>query len=206
MSGGFRAWSEAALPVAQEKQETGKDPLGRYSRHLMLKQVGREGQMKLLQAKVLLVGAGGLGSPAGLYLAAAGVGTLGICDADVVDESNLQRQILHAWYSVGRPKVDSARETLLRVNPEVKVVTHNERLVTANVKEILAGYDIVLDGADNFPTRYLINDACYFAGKPVCHGSIFQFEGQATTIWPKGGGPCYRCLYPSPPPAQFAPN
>ncbi len=206
MAGGFRAWSEAGLPVVVPKQEGGKDPLARYARHLMLKQVGREGQMKLLQAKVLLVGAGGLGSPAGLYLAAAGVGTLGVCDADVVDESNLQRQILHPWFNVGRPKTDSARETLLRINPECNVVTHNERLVAGNVNAILSRYDLVLDGADNFPTRYLINDAAYFLGKPVAHGSIFQFEGQATTIWPKREGPCYRCLYPAPPPAQFAPN
>lgn len=206
MAGGFRAWSEAGLPVAAEKQEGGRDPLHRYGRHLTLKQVGREGQMKLLRGKVLLVGAGGLGSPAALYLAAAGVGTLGLIDADVVDETNLQRQILHAWYNVGRPKVDSARETLFRVNPEIKVETYAERLTAANARRILEPYDVIVDGADNFPTRYLINDAAYLLGKPVAHGSIFQFEGQATTIWPKQGGPCYRCLYPAPPPAQFAPN
>ncbi len=206
MAAGFRGWTEAGLPVAVEKQDGVKDPLARYTRHLTLKQVGRDGQNKLLAGKVLLVGAGGLGSPAAMYLAAAGVGTLGLIDPDVVDETNLQRQILHAWYDVGRPKVDSARDTLRRVNPEVKVVGYHERLVAGNATEILSQYDVIVDGADNFPTRYLINDAAFFVGKPVAHGSIFQFEGQATTIWPKRGGPCYRCLYPAPPPAQFAPN
>jgi molybdopterin/thiamine biosynthesis adenylyltransferase len=171
----------------------------------MLPEVGDDGQMKLLGAKVLVVGAGGLGSPAALYLAAAGVGTIGIIDSDVVDASNLQRQILHNLERIGRPKVESARETLTALNPDVKIEPYRERLTADNVLEIMAGYDVVVDGADNFPTRYLVNDASLHLRVPVVHGSIFRFEGQATVFTPYAG-PCYRCLFPMPPAPEFAPN
>lgn len=177
------------------------DQKTRYLRHLLLPEVGEEGQRRLLEAKVLLVGSGGLGSAAGYYLAAAGVGTLGLIDADVVDLSNLQRQILHNTERIGVSKVLSARQTLNALNPDVDVLTFNERLVAGNVEEILDGFHVVLDCADNFATRYLVNDACVHLGIPTVHGSVFQFEGQATVFSP-GQGPCYRCLYPnSPPPA-----
>jgi molybdopterin/thiamine biosynthesis adenylyltransferase len=181
------------------------DQRRRYSRHLLIPEVGEEGQRKLLDAKVLLVGAGGLGSPAALYLAAAGVGTLGIIDADVVDDSNLQRQILHTTDRVGMPKVESARVAIEGINPDVKVIQHEVHLDQSNVLDIFAGYDIILDGTDNFATRYLINDACVLLGKPNAHGSIFRFEGQATTFVP-AEGPCYRCLFPTPPPPELAPS
>jgi molybdopterin/thiamine biosynthesis adenylyltransferase len=171
----------------------------------MLPEVGEEGQAKLLQAKVLLLGAGGLGSPSALYLAAAGVGTLGIVDSDVVDLSNLQRQVLHTHERAGKPKVESARAAIAALNPDVKVVPFQERLSTQNVLRVLEGFDMVLDGGDNFPTRYLLNDACVMQGKPNIHGSIFRFEGQVTTFVP-GQGPCYRCLYPAPPPPELAPS
>src|SRR2546426_4669880 len=171
----------------------------------MLPEVGEEGQAKLLQAKVFMVGAGGLGSPSAYYLAAAGVGTLGIIDNDVVDISNLQRQILHANDRVGTPKVESAKKTLEALNPDVKVIPYQAKLTSENIMEIIKDYDLVVDGCDNFPTRYLVNDACVLAGKPNVHGSIFQFEGQATVFYP-GKGPCYRCLYPEPPPAEMAPS
>jgi adenylyltransferase/sulfurtransferase len=154
---------------------------------------------------VLLIGAGGLGSPAGLYLAAAGVGTLGLVDADLVDESNLQRQVLHSTATVGQPKVDSARDRIRELNPDVNVITHRERLTSENVMEILGQYDVIVDGTDNFPTRYLVNDACVWLGKPNIHGSVFRFDGQASVFMP-GDGPCYRCLYPEPPPPELAPN
>ncbi len=181
------------------------EQIERYSRHIILKEVGGMGQTRLLESKVLLIGAGGLGSPAGLYLAAAGVGTLGIIDQDVVDLSNLQRQILHGTSDIGRPKTESAKEAIAEINPDVNVIPHQERLSSENALEILGQYDLVVDGCDNFPTRYLINDACVMLGKPNVHGSVFQFEGQATVFYP-GKGPCYRCLYPMPPPPGMAPS
>lgn len=180
------------------------EQLKRYSRHIIMPQVGGTGQRKLLEAKVLLIGAGGLGSPTALYLAAAGVGTLGIVDFDVVDFSNLQRQILHDTDDVGRPKVVSAQETLNDINPDVKIVPYDMKLTSENVMEIIDGYDIVVDGSDNFATRYLVNDACFLAGKTNVHGSIFLFDGQATVFKPGEG--CYRCLYPSPPPPGMVPS
>jgi adenylyltransferase/sulfurtransferase len=181
------------------------EQIERYSRHIILKEVGGIGQTKLLEAKVLLIGAGGLGSPAALYLAAAGVGTLGIIDMDVVDLSNLQRQILHGTNDIGRLKTESAMETIADINPDVEVIAYTDRISSANALELIEKYDLVLDGCDNFPTRYLINDACVMLGKPNVHGSIFQFEGQATVFSP-GKGPCYRCLYPVPPPPGMAPS
>jgi sulfur-carrier protein adenylyltransferase/sulfurtransferase len=167
--------------------------------------VGEAGQAKLLASKVLLLGAGGLGSPAALYLAAAGVGTLGLVDADVVDASNLQRQVLHATSRVGMPKVDSGEKAIQDLNPDVKVLKFQERIDSSNVERIFKDFDVIVDGCDNFPTRYLVNDASVFMNKPVVHGSIFRFEGQATTFMP-GKGPCYRCLYPEPPPPHLAPS
>ncbi|HEY2919440.1 MAG TPA: molybdopterin-synthase adenylyltransferase MoeB [Candidatus Binatia bacterium] len=204
MSGGYTAWKNGGFKWVQDFQYT-SEQLIRYSRHFLLPEVGEEGQAKLLQAKVLLVGAGGLGSPAAYYLAAAGVGTLGIIDNDVVDISNLQRQILHANDRVGTPKVESAKKTLEALNPDVKVIPYQAKLTSENIMDIIKDYDLVVDGCDNFPTRYLVNDACVLAGKPNVHGSIFQFEGQATVFYP-GKGPCYRCLYPEPPPAEMAPS
>jgi sulfur-carrier protein adenylyltransferase/sulfurtransferase len=204
MSGGYTAWKNGGFKWVQDFQYT-PEQLIRYSRHFLLPEVGEEGQAKLLQAKVLMVGAGGLGSPAAYYLAAAGVGTLGIIDNDVVDISNLQRQILHANDRVGKPKVESAKQTLEALNPDVKVIPYQAKLTSENIMEIIKDYDLVVDGCDNFPTRYLVNDACVLAGKPNVHGSIFQFEGQATVFYP-GKGPCYRCLYPEPPPAEMAPS
>jgi adenylyltransferase/sulfurtransferase len=182
-----------------------EEQIRRYSRHIILKEVGGKGQTNLLNSKALLIGAGGLGSPAALYLAAAGVGTLGIVDDDRVDMSNLQRQILHSSADVGRLKVESAADRIAGINPDVKVVSYHEKLTSANVMEIFRDYDIIVDGCDNFPTRYLINDACVFLNKPNVHGSIFQFEGQVTVFAP-GKGPCYRCLYPAPPPPDLAPS
>lgn len=182
-----------------------EDQIRRYSRHIILKEVGGIGQKRLLASKVALVGAGGLGSPCAFYLAAAGVGTLGIIDADRVDESNLQRQILHKTTDIGRLKVESARETLQALNPDVQVIPHPVRLTSENILELIANYDIVVDGTDNFPTRYLINDACAFLKKPNVHGSIYRFEGQAT-VFHVGKGPCYRCLYPEPPPPGMVPS
>lgn len=176
----------------------------RYSRHIIMAQIGGNGQRKLLNAKVLLIGAGGLGSPIALYLAAAGVGTLGIVDFDTVDITNLQRQILHHTRDIGRLKVVSAAETIGDINPDVQVVQHRVQLSSENALEVLRPYDIVVDGSDNFPTRYLVNDACVMLGKPCVHGSIFLFEGQASTFVPGHG--CYRCLYPTPPPPGMVPN
>ncbi|MDD5435597.1 MAG: molybdopterin-synthase adenylyltransferase MoeB, partial [Nitrospira sp.] len=182
------------------------EQIKRYSRHIILPEVGGKGQKKLLQAKVFITGAGGLGSPAALYLAAAGVGTIGIIDNDVVDLSNLQRQILHSTKTLDRPKVESAKETLEALNPDVKVVPYQERLTSENIMEIIKDYDIVLDGSDNFPTRFLINDACFFSRKTLISGSIFRFEGQVTTLKAHDGHPCYRCLYPEPPPPGLVPS
>jgi adenylyltransferase/sulfurtransferase len=204
MAGGYAAWKNGGFKWVQDFQYT-PEQLIRYSRHFLLPEVGEDGQAKLLQAKVLMVGAGGLGSPSAYYLAAAGVGTLGIIDNDVVDISNLQRQILHANDRVGTPKVDSAKKTLEGLNPDVKVIPYQAKLTSENIMEIIKDYDLVVDGCDNFPTRYLVNDACVLTGKPNVHGSIFQFEGQATVFYP-GKGPCYRCLYPEPPPAEMAPS
>lgn len=181
------------------------EQIERYSRHIILKEVGGLGQTKLLESKILVIGAGGLGSPTALYLAAAGVGTLGIIDHDTVDISNLQRQILHGTSDVGQPKVVSAKATLNEINPDVEIVMYQQRLSSENVFQLFEDYDLVIDGCDNFPTRYLINDACVMIGKPNIHGSIFQFEGQVTVFYP-GKGPCYRCLYPSPPPPGMAPS
>ena len=201
---GFVRWKDLGYPIEKPPQLT-EAQRDRYSRHLLLPEVGEVGQAKLLASKVLLLGAGGLGSPAALYLAAAGVGTLGLVDADVVDASNLQRQILHATSRVGMPKVDSAEKAIVDLNPDVKVVKFQERLTSANVERIFEGFDVVVDGCDNFPTRYLVNDASVFLNKPVVHGSIFRFEGQVTTFVPRQG-PCYRCLYPEPPPPHLAPS
>lgn len=178
----------------------------RYSRHVILPQIGIEGQHRLLKARVLLVGAGGLGSPAALYLTAAGVGTLGLVDSDVVDLSNLHRQVLHDTPSVGRPKLESARERLLALNPDLNLVLHPVRLTSANALEILSQYDVIVDGTDNFPTRYLTNDACVMLGKPNVYGALQHFDGQASVFYPAGGGPCYRCLFPEPPPPGAVPS
>ena len=206
--GGFDRWKEEGLPVEMPTVLT-LEQRERYRRHLMIPEVGEEGQAKLIDSKVLLVGAGGLGSPTAYYLAAAGVGVIGIVDDDVVDRSNLQRQILHTDERVGSPKVESARQTLQALNPLVEVVGYPERLDSSNVEDIFKGYDLIVDGADNFPTRYLVNDACVKLNVPNVHGSVFLFEGQVTVFWPgrtEGSGPCYRCLYPEPPPAELAPS
>ncbi len=204
MSGGFGQWKGSGYGFAQPRVMT-EAQAKRYSRHLLIPEVGEAGQFKLLDSRVLLIGAGGLGSPAAYYLAAAGVGTLGIIDADVVDESNLQRQILHNTKRVGQYKAESARETIEALNPDIKVVTYIERLDETNVRRIIADYDVILDGTDNFPTRYLLNDAAILENKPVVHGSVFRFEGQLTVFKPHEG-PCYRCLYPEPPPPALAPS
>jgi adenylyltransferase/sulfurtransferase len=190
---------------AAELPELSKDEVARYSRHLILPEVGIEGQRRLKAARVLCVGAGGLGSPAALYLAAAGVGTLGLVDFDVVDFSNLQRQILYSTADVGRSKLAAAQERLTGLNPNLRVITHDTALTAANAIEIVGDYDVILDGADNFPTRYLVNDACVLLGKPNAYGSIFRFEGQAS-VFSTPGGPCYRCLYPEPPPPGLVPS
>ena len=178
----------------------------RYSRHIILPEMGGKGQKKLARARVLIIGAGGLGSPAALYLTAAGIGTIGLVDGDVVDLSNLQRQILHATDTIGKSKVESGRAMLNALNPDVIVNPYPTNLTAENIMAILPEYDLVLDGSDNFTTRYLVNDACFFAGKPLISGSIFRFEGQLTTLRPKDGFPCYRCLYAEPPPAGLVPN
>ena len=189
----------------REPPELKSAELSRYARHLSLPEVGKEGQLRLKDSRVLVVGAGGLGSPLALYLAAAGIGTLGLVDFDEVDATNLQRQILHGTKDVGRPKLDSARERLADVNPNVSVVTHDVRLDSTNALEILGAYDIVADGTDNFPTRYLVNDACVLLGKPNVYGSVFRWEGQAS-VFGSDGGPCYRCLFQEPPPLGLVPN
>src|SRR5580698_1084262 len=210
---GFVRWKALGWPMETPPQLTDAQR-ERYSRHILLPEVGEVGQAKLLSSKVLLLGAGGLGSPAALYLAAAGVGTLGVVDADVVDSSNLQRQIIHATSRVGTLKVDSAAKAIAELNPDVKVVPYKERLNSGNVDRIFGDYEVVVDGTDNFPTRYLVNDASVFLGKPVVHGSIFRFDGQVTTFLPEKAAkklgvepsPCYRCLYPEPPPPHLAPS
>jgi sulfur-carrier protein adenylyltransferase/sulfurtransferase len=192
-------------PLVEPAAELTVDEVRRYSRHLIIPDVGMTGQKRLKNAKVLCVGAGGLGSPALLYLAAAGVGTLGVIDFDVVDESNLQRQIIHGQSDIGRPKALSARDSIKEVNPYVDVVVHEEALTTDNVMQIFAGYDLIVDGTDNFATRYMVNDACVLLGKPYVWGSIYRFDGQASVFWAEHG-PCYRCLYPEPPPPGMVPS
>ena len=202
---GFVRWKDLKYPIEEPTQLTAAQ-LDRYSRHILLPEVGEKGQEKLLKGRVLLLGAGGLGAPAALYLAAAGVGTLGIVDADTVDASNLQRQIIHATSRLGMAKVDSAETAIHDLNPDVKVIKYQERVNASNVDRIFgAGWDCIVDGCDNFPTRYLVNDASLFHKVPVVHGSIFRFDGQVTTFMPFDG-PCYRCLYPEPPPAHLAPS
>jgi sulfur-carrier protein adenylyltransferase/sulfurtransferase len=205
IAGGIVDWMTRGYPSTLERT---LDPAQRerYSRHVLIPEVGEAGQLKLLDTSMLLIGAGGLGSPSALYLAAAGVGRLGIVDDDVVDESNLQRQVLHSTARLGEPKAESARRALTELNPDVDVVTIQERLTSDNVDEILGqGWDVIVDGADNFPTRYLLNDASVWHGIPVVHGSIYRFEGQ-TTVFKPHEGPCYRCLFPQPPPPELAPS
>jgi molybdopterin/thiamine biosynthesis adenylyltransferase/rhodanese-related sulfurtransferase len=204
VDGGILAWQEQGLPVVSAEGLTPEQRM-RYSRHTLIPEVGVDGQIKLLNAKVLLIGAGGLGSPAALYLAAAGVGTLGIVDDDLVDESNLQRQVIHNTERVGTPKTESARLSIEALNPDVKVVEYRTRLDASNIIEIITDYDVLVDGADNFPTRYLLNDASVRLRKPVVSASILTFDGQVSTFVPYVG-PCYRCLYPTPPPAELAPS
>jgi sulfur-carrier protein adenylyltransferase/sulfurtransferase len=205
LHGGFTDWKRNGYDV-QLPRTLSPEKRTRYSRHLLIPEIGEEGQLKLLDSRILLIGAGGLGSPASLYLAAAGVGRIGIIDADIVDETNLQRQIAHSLDRLGTPKVDSAKRTIEALNPDVDVVTYRERLTSENIDRILDdGWDLIVDGADNFPTRYLVNDASVWRGIPVVHGSIYRFEGQVTVFKP-GDGPCYRCLFPEPPPAELAPS
>lgn len=204
VGGGFGAWKDAGLPFVFPRTLT-PDQQQRYSRHILIPEVGEHGQLKLLDAKVLLVGAGGLGSPTALYLAAAGVGTLGIVDSDVVDETNLQRQVLHTTDRVGMLKVESAKQTLNNLNPEVQVNGYDMRLGLDNVSEIIEQYDIVVDGTDNFDTRYMINETCVHLGKPNVSASILSFDGQLSVFNPPDG-PCYRCVYPEPPPPSMAPT
>jgi len=204
IAGGFNRWKDEGLEWALPATMTA-DQRVRYHRHLLLPEVGEAGQQKLLDAKVLLLGAGGLGSPAAIYLAAAGVGTLGVVDMDVVDSSNLQRQILHTLDRLGMRKVDSAKAALAALNPDVKVRTYDVRLGADNILDVIDGYDVIVDGTDNFPTRYLVNDASLLKRIPVVHGSIFRFEGQATVFYPYVG-PCYRCMIPEPPPPELAPS
>ncbi|HEY8082071.1 MAG TPA: molybdopterin-synthase adenylyltransferase MoeB [Solirubrobacterales bacterium] len=204
MAGGILAWQEQGLPVVATEGMT-PEQRDRYSRHTLLPEVGVDGQLKMLNAKVLLVGAGGLGAPTALYLAAAGIGTMGLVDDDVVDASNLQRQVIHNTERIGMPKTESARLTIEALNPDINVVEHQGRLDASNIIEIIGEYDVIVDGADNFPTRYLLNDASVRLRKPVVSASILSFDGQISTFVPYEG-PCYRCLYPTPPPAELAPS
>ncbi len=204
MAGGITLWRDRGLPVVTPRSLT-QEQKERYSRHILVPEIGLEGQMKLLDAKVLLLGTGGLGSPTALYLAAAGVGTLGLIDDDVVDASNLQRQVIHNTERIGMPKTESARMAIEALNPDVDVVEHRVRFGPENVIDLLSDYDVIVDGADNFPTRYLLNDASVRLNKPVVSASILSFDGQISTFVPHEG-PCYRCLYPTPPPAELAPS
>jgi molybdopterin/thiamine biosynthesis adenylyltransferase/rhodanese-related sulfurtransferase len=205
LAGGIEDWKRDGLEIVMPRTLS-PERRARYSRHLLIPEIGEEGQLKLLDSRILLIGAGGLGSPASLYLAAAGVGTLGLVDADIVDETNLQRQIVHSLDTLGSPKVDSAKRTIAALNPDVNVVTYRERLTSENIDRILDdGWDLIVDGADNFPTRYLVNDASVWHDIPVVHGSIYRFEGQVTVFKPHEG-PCYRCLFPQPPPPELAPS
>lgn len=204
LAGGFTAWKDAGQPFVVPRTLSAEQ-MHRYSRHVLIPEVGEEGQLKLLDARILLIGAGGLGSPAALYLAAAGVGTIGLVDADVVDESNLQRQVIHTTGRVGMPKVESARQAIEALNPGVTVIGHETRITPENAEEIISAYDLVIDGSDNFDTMYLVNEVAVRLGKPNISSSILAFDGQITTIVP-GDGPCYRCVYPEPPPASLAPS
>ncbi len=204
MIGGYNRWTDSGLPT-EKPRVLSNEQKERYRRHLIIPEVGEEGQAKRLDSKVFLMGAGGLGAPAALYLAAAGVGTIGIIDMDVVDMSNLQRQVIHTNDRIGMPKTESAKKTIQALNPDVKVVAIQERLTSENALQILKDYDVVVNGGDNFQTRYLLNDACVMLDKPNVDGSIFRFEGQVTVFDAKKG-PCYRCLYPAPPPPEFAPS
>ena len=205
LTGGFNAWKDRGLPWTADRQFTNEE-ITRYSRHFVIPEVGEKGQAKLLDSKVLLLGMGALGSPTALYLAAAGVGTLGLVDFDVVDLSNLQRQIIHNIERVGTPKTESAEKSIKALNPGVKVIRHDTRLTSENAIEIVGQYDVVVNCGDNFPARYLINDVCVMLKKPLVDGAIFRFEGQATVFHPAAGGPCYRCLYPEPAPPDMAPS
>jgi len=205
LTGGFNAWKDRGLPWVADRPFT-PDELTRYSRHFVIPEVGEKGQAKLLDAKVLLLGAGALGSSSSLYLAAAGVGTLGLVDFDVVDLSNLQRQIIHTTDRIGMLKTESAEKSIKAINPGIKVNRHEVRLTSDNVMDIIKDYDVIVNCGDNFPTRYLINDACVLAHKPLVDGAIFRFEGNATVFYPAKGGPCYRCLYPEPAPPDMAPS
>jgi len=204
MAGGITLWRDRGLPVVTPRALT-PEQKERYSRHILVPEIGLEGQMKMLDSKVLLLGAGGLGSPTGLYLAAAGIGKIGLVDDDVVDASNLQRQVIHNTERIGMAKTESARQAIEALNPDVEVVEHHGRLDSDNVIELLSGYDVIVDGADNFPTRYLLNDASVRLRKPVVSASILSFDGQLSTFVPYEG-PCYRCLYPTPPPPELAPS
>jgi sulfur-carrier protein adenylyltransferase/sulfurtransferase len=204
LRGGFNGWKESGLPF-EIPEALNEAQRKRYDRHLLIPEIGEKGQLKLLKSKVLLIGAGGLGCPSAIYLAAAGIGTIGIVDNDRVDESNLQRQVLHRTENVGKLKVDSAKEALLAQNPTIQVRTYSDRITAANAAEIVADYDLVIDGTDNFTTRYLMNDACVLLRKPNVYGSVFRFEGQVSFFVP-GEGPCYRCLYPEPTPSELAPS
>jgi len=205
LAGGIQRWMMEGGTVEVSTGGLTAEQADRYARHLMLPEVGEKGQRKLLESKVMVIGAGGLSSPAALYLAAAGVGTIGIVDFDLVDASNLQRQILHSTERVGAPKVESARRTLNALNPDVEIIAHRARIDASNAESLLEGYDVIVDGSDNFPTRYLINDASLRLGIPVAHGSIFRFDGQASFFVPYQG-PCYRCIFPEAPPPELAPN
>jgi molybdopterin/thiamine biosynthesis adenylyltransferase/rhodanese-related sulfurtransferase len=205
LTGGFNAWKDRGLPWTADRQFTAEE-LTRYSRHFVIPEVGEKGQAKLLDSKVLLLGTGALGSPSALYLAAAGVGTIGLVDFDLVDASNLQRQIIHTTDRVGMLKTESAQKQINALNPGIKVVRHDARLTSENVMETIKDYDVIVNCGDNFPTRYLISDACVFAKKPLVDGAIFRFEGNATVFYPAAGGPCYRCLYPEPAPPDMAPS
>ncbi len=204
LQGGYQKWAQSGLPTVRDIPLS-SDQIQRYSRHFLLNQVGEKGQRRLLRSKALLIGAGGLGSPTALYLAATGVGTLGLMDGDVVDITNLQRQVLHTTEDIGRPKVESGTRALKALNPDVNVIPLATRITVDNVMDVIKDYDLIIDGSDNFETRYLVNDACYLAGKTNVHGSIFQFEGMATVFAPNAG-PCYRCLYPTPPPPGLVPS
>lgn len=206
LAGGFNAWKNAGEQWSQPRMMTA-DQKRRYSRHLLIPEIGERGQMKLLNARVLLIGAGGLGAPAALYLSAAGVGTIGVIDDDEVDDSNLQRQVIHTTDRIGMPKAQSAKIAIEAINPDVTVNTYQVRLTKENALETFAGYDLIIDGSDNFSTRYLVNDACVILNKPQVHGSIFRFDGQVTTFDARRAeSPCYRCLFPEPPPPELAPS
>ncbi len=205
MSGGFAGWRDAGLKIVQPVVWTDKQA-DRYSRHFVLPEVGEAGQQKIVQSSVLVIGAGGLGSPALYYLAAAGVGTLGIVDMDAVEENNLQRQIIHSTERIGMNKAESAGKTIAELNPDINLRIYKERLTPDNVDEVFAGFDVVIDATDNFSTRYLINETAYKYGIPSIYGSIYRFEGYASTFWPAKGGPCYRCMHPEPPPPELAPT